>query len=71
MMPVRRCQTAKRFKPTPEGGLIPTYPTDPEGSDMTLMTIDSKKLVCPPVTMDDFMSALSRIRPSVGEEDIT
>ena len=31
MMPVRRCQTAKRFKRTPEGGLTPTFPSDPEG----------------------------------------
>lgn len=70
MMPVRRCQTAKRFKSTPEGGLIPTFPSDPEGQDMTLMTVDPTKLVCPPVTMDDFMSALSRIRPSVCDKDI-
>lgn len=70
MMPVRRCQTAKRFKPTPEGGLIPTFPSDPEGQDMTLMTIDPSKLVCPPVCMDDFMSALHRIRPSVCDADI-
>ena len=70
MMPVRRCQTARRFKPTPEGGLIPTFPSDPEGQDMTLMDIDPSKLVCPPVTMDDYMSALNRIRPSVCDEDI-
>ena len=31
MMPVRLCQSAKRFKPTPEGGLTPTFPSDPEG----------------------------------------
>ena len=70
MMPVRRCQTAKRFKSTPEGGLIPTFPSDPEGQNMTLMDVDPTKLVCPPVTMDDFMSALSRIRPSVCDKDI-
>ena len=71
MMPVRRCQTARRFKPTPDGqGISPTFPSDPEGQDMTLMDVDPKKLVCPPVTMDDFMSALSRIRPSVCDKDI-
>ena len=70
MMPVRRCQTARRFKPTPEGGLIPTFPSDPEGQDMTLMEVPPEKLVCPPVTMDDYMSALNRIRPSVCDEDI-
>jgi len=31
MMPVRRCQTAKRFKQTPDGGWLPTFPSDPEG----------------------------------------
>jgi vacuolar protein-sorting-associated protein 4 len=36
MMPVRRCQTATKFKPTPEGMLIPTYPSDPQGIEMTL-----------------------------------
>lgn len=71
MMPVRRCQTAKRFKPTPEGGMIPTFPSDPQGQDMTLMQVQPDLLVCPPVTMDDFMSALHRIRPSVCDDDIT
>ena len=71
MMPVRRCQTAKRFKETPCGGLTPTFPTDPEGQEMTLMQCPPERLICPPVTADDFQSALNRIRPSVGEEDIT
>jgi len=29
MMPVRKCQTAKHFAPTPDGGWTPTYPSDP------------------------------------------
>lgn len=29
MMPVRRCQTAKKFKRTPSGGYLPTFPSDP------------------------------------------
>lgn len=70
MMPVRRCQSATRFKRTPEGGLTPTFPSDPEGQDMGLMDVPPKELVCPPVSMDDFMSALNRIRPSVCEADI-
>ena len=37
MMPVRKCQTAKRFAPTPDGGWTPTYPSDPNGKEMTLM----------------------------------
>jgi len=70
MMPVRRCQTAKRFKRTPTGGMTPTFPSDPEGQDMTLMDVVPSELECPPVSMDDFMSALSRIRPSVCDKDI-
>ena len=70
MMPVRRCQTAKRFKRTPKGGMTPTFPSDPEGQNMTLMDVNPKELECPPVCMDDFMSALSRIRPSVCDADI-
>ena len=37
---------------------------------MTLMQVEPSKLVCPPVTMDDFMAALARIRPSVCDKDI-
>ena len=70
MMPVRLCQTAKRFKPTDDGGLIPTFPSDPAGQDMTLMQVPPEQLRCPPVTMDDFMAALARIRPSVCDKDI-
>jgi len=29
MMPVRRCQTATKFRPTEDGFLEPTYPSDP------------------------------------------
>lgn len=39
MMPVRRCQSARRFKRTPDGGWTPTYPSDPEGTDMGIMDI--------------------------------
>ena len=67
MMVVRLTQFARRFKRTPEGGLIPTFPSDPEGQDMGLMDVPPAELVCPPVSMDDFMSALHRIRPSVNE----
>ena len=39
MMPVRRCQSAKKFKPTQDGGWIPTFPSDPEGTEMDLMEV--------------------------------
>lgn len=70
MMPVRKCNTSKRFKQTPDGGWTPTYPSDPSGKDMTLMDMDPKLLRCPDSCMDDFMAALARIKPSVNEKDI-
>ena len=70
MMPVRRCQTAKRFKRTADGGWTPTFPSDPEGEDKGLMDIVPAELRCPPVSLDDFMQALARIKPSVNEADI-
>jgi len=71
MMPVRRCRTATRFKNLPDGMITPTYPTDPEGFDSNLYSIDNKKLKAPDVTPDDVMAALSMIKPSVGESDLT
>ena len=71
MMPVRRCQSAKKFKRTPDGGYMPTFPSDPEGETMDLMKVPPELLRCPPVCMDDFMQALARIKPSVCEDDIT
>lgn len=70
MMPVRKCQTAKRFAPTPDGGWTPTYPSDPSGKEMTLMQLDPKTLRCPDLTLDDYMGALARIKPSVNEDDV-
>ena len=70
MMPVRKCQTGKRFKQTADGGWIPTFPSDPAGKDMTLMDVKPALLRCPDVCMDDFMAALARIKPSVNDKDI-
>ena len=53
MMPVRRCQTATRFKDV-NGMLEPTFPSDPQGNDMTLFNIDPTKLKAPDVTTEDF-----------------
>lgn len=71
MMPVRKCQHGKRFKKTADGGWTPTYPSDPQGTDMTLMDMEPSLLRAPDVCMDDFMQALARIKPSVCEADIT
>jgi len=70
MMPVRRCQTATKFKATPDGFLEPTYPSDPAGFDATLFEIDPSKLKAPDVIIDDFFQAISSIKPSVGPKDL-
>ena len=70
MMPVRRCQTATRFIQTPEGFYVPTNPSDPRGVDMNMFTMDPKLLKAPDITIDDFMNAVSKIRPSVAQEDL-
>lgn len=70
MMPVRRCQTAKSFIKTADGGFSPTFPSDPNGMPMTLMSIQPDLLRCPDICMDDFMQALARIKPSVNDDDV-
>jgi hypothetical protein len=43
----------------PDGSIVPTYPTDPEGYDTSLYKIDATKLKAPDVTSDDVMAALA------------
>ena len=70
MMPVRRCQTATKFKQTHDGFLEPTYPSDPQGIAMTLFQVEPSKLRAPDITTDDFFQAIARIKPSVCQADL-
>lgn len=70
MMPIRRCQTATKFKKTHDGFFEPTYPSDPMGIDMNLMQVEPKLLKAPDVNADDFFQAIARIRPSVSAGDL-
>lgn len=70
MMPVRRCQTATKFRKTMDGMYEPTFPSDPSGLDMTLFQVPPSQLRAPDVTVDDFYQAISRIRPSVCAADL-
>ena len=70
MMPIRRCQTATKFKQTHDGFMIPTYPSDPTGIEMSLFQVEPSKLKAPDVTTEDFFQALARIRPSVSPADL-
>lgn len=70
MMPIRRCQTATKFRVTPDGGYEPTYPSDPSGINMTLFQVEPSKLRAPDVTVEDFYQAIARIKPSVCDADL-
>ena len=70
MMPIRRCQTANKFRLTLDGFYEPTYPSDPSGINMTLFQVEPSKLRAPDVTTEDFYQAIARIKPSVCEADL-
>ena len=69
MMPIRKCKTATKFKLI-DGFYEPTYPSDPNGVEMTLYQVDSKLLRAPDVTTEEFFQALSKIKPSVSQADL-
>jgi vacuolar protein-sorting-associated protein 4 len=55
MLPVRKCQSATRFKKTPDGFYVPTYPTDPMGIDMNLTNMSNPALLrAPELIGEDF-----------------
>lgn len=66
MAPVRKCQTATRFRKTPEGKLMPTFPSDPDGFDTTLDQIDGHLLQAPPIDAGDMQNAIARTKPTVA-----
>lgn len=70
MMPVRRCRTATRFKDMPDGSIVPTFPTDPQGYNKSLYELPADKVKAPDVSTDDIMQALAQIKPSVGQSDL-
>ena len=71
MLPVRKCQSATRFKLTPDGCYVPTFPTDPNGVNMNLTNMpDPSMLRAPELMTEDFFQALARIRPSVAQADL-
>lgn len=78
MQPVRTLQNAEFFKPVmveEEGkGMIrkltPCSPGDPEGKEMSLMSVKSEELLVPMVCRHDFELALQSTKPSVGKDNI-
>jgi vacuolar protein-sorting-associated protein 4 len=48
MEPIRKCQSAKKFRVEADGSYVPTYPSDPSGIECTLQILpDPSKLKAP------------------------
>ena len=69
-MPIRKCQNATKFKQLPDGFWTPCAPSDPQGTEMNMYDIPDGKLKEPSVCFDDYMQALTRIKPSVCIADL-
>lgn len=69
-MPIRKCQNAVKFKKVENDFYTPCAPSDPQGIEMDMYAIPDGKLKEPPVCIDDYMKALTRIKPSVCLEDL-
>ena len=70
MMPIRRCQTATKFRKFPDGFFESTYPSEPMGIDMNLFYVESSKLRALYILIDDINQALAIIKPSVCLADL-
>lgn len=70
MAPLRKCQEATRFIQTPHGTFIPTYASDPQGHNMSMMDMDPTKLEAPKICLEDFQMALTKTKPTVGKGDL-
>jgi hypothetical protein len=70
MMPISRCQTATKFRKSPDGFFEPNYPSDPMRIDMNLFYVESSKLRVLDIITDDIYQALAIIMPSVCQADL-
>lgn len=71
--PLRKCESAKKFKPVFHEGkkrFEPCPPTDPEGLEMKFMDLNGDQLRLPDIDLDDFNVALSKCKPSVSKDDL-
>jgi vacuolar protein-sorting-associated protein 4 len=73
MGPVRfllECTHFKKVRSEQEGcKYVACSPGDPEAERRDLLEIKSEELLCPEVTLSDFMQVLSVAKPSVSESD--
>jgi vacuolar protein-sorting-associated protein 4 len=68
--PIRKCQSARFFKKVGKN-FLPCSPSDEGAFKMTLNEITQPELLIPPdVCKDDFVKALSKIKPTVSHADL-
>lgn len=73
MQPVRKVISATHFKRVVEDGKekwTPCSPGDPEATEKTWSDIESDELMEPPLRINDFLSSLETVRPTVTASDI-
>jgi len=71
MAPIRKCQTATKFKNTADGHVMPTTNDDPEGFPCTLNDLkDPSKLKAPLICKEDLLKSLKDVKKSVSLADL-
>lgn len=74
MMPLRRCQTATKFKKVIDIDnsfkWLPTFPSDSSGVNTTLFELPAPDVKAPDIDSTDIFAALARTKPSVSEKDL-
>lgn len=68
--PVRKCSSAKYFRKK-DKFYVPCAPSEPGAMKMTMHEIPEPQLLKPnDVCIDDFLKAISNIKPTVSAEDL-
>lgn len=63
MEPVRKCQSATRFRVTDDGYFIPTAVSDPSGVEHTIYTVpDPSRVRTPIICKDDFVMGMKSVK---------
>jgi vacuolar protein-sorting-associated protein 4 len=70
MEPVRLATKATHFKEVGRGKYSPCSPGDALAKEMSLMSLTTEQLSLPTVTKENFVTALSKSKPSVGPESL-
>lgn len=69
--PVRKCSNAKYFKKFENKFYVPCAPSDADAIKMTMNDIPEPQFLKPnDVSIDDFLKAISNIKPTVSATDL-